>query len=297
MKRLLTTLALIIITLMATGYSYAYRNGGIHINCYCHCYCNVKFTQVITWDNEIEKDVAAITATIEGCNDDTIEAYITNGYPCYTAYINYTIKNIGCKPIHFNSLTIINPNPEALEITTTNHTCTWLSPYETVQGTTTIHILQQAKEDWQYRFQIKIGVECRQECHLRTIGFWKNQFAKALFRRGRLTIPTATLEHYLDRISSQSEIFDFTGSCREKFWQAIAILRTRFRSSMEAKLNAQLLALWLNYVAGWTDGYTYEGMNAWQIIQGSENVLLSHETEEYEYWKDMCDGFNNLGGW
>ena len=297
MKRLLTTLALIIITLMTIGYSYACQNGGIHINCYCHCNCDVKFTQVITWDNEIEKDVAAITATIEGCNDDTIEAYITNGYPCYTAYINYTIKNIGCKPIHFNSLTIINPDPEALEIITTNHTCTWLSPYETVQGTTIIHILQQAKEDWQYRFQIKIGVECRQECHLRTIGFWKNQFAKALFRRGRLTITTTALEHSLDRIPSQSEIFDFTGSRREKFWQALEILSPWIHSSMEAKLKAQLLALWLNYMAGWTEGYKYKGMTAWEIIQGSEEALLSNQTSNYEYWKDMCDGFNNLGEW
>ena len=293
-KKMLISLFLAIIVLTSIGYSYACYKGRIHVNCCCNC--DVEFTSVITGDNEVEKDVASIIAEITD-EGSTINAYIINGYPCYQAHITYTIKNMGSYPVHFTNVIIENPNPEALEITTTNHTCTWLSSDETVQGTIIIHILQQAKENWQYRFRIKIDVECRPECHPRTIGFWKIQFAKALFRRGRLRIPTATLEHYLDKISSQSEIFDFTGSRREKFWQAIAILRTRFRSSMEAKLNAQLLALWLNYVAGWTDGYTYEGMNAWQIIQGSENVLLSHETEEYEYWKDMCDGFNNLGGW
>jgi len=291
---MLISLFLAIIVLTSIGYSYACYKGRIHVNCCCNC--DVESTSVITGDNEVEKDVASIIAEITD-EGSTINAYIINGYPCYQAHITYTIKNMGSYPVHFTNVIIENPNPEALEITTTNHTCTWLSPYETVQGTTIIHILQQAKEDWQYRFQIKIGVECRQECHLRTIGFWKNQFAKALFRRGRLTITTTALEHSLDRIPSQSEIFDFTGSRREKFWQALEILSPWIHSSMEAKLKAQLLALWLNYMAGWTEGCKYKGMTAWQIIQGSEEALLGRQTSNYEYWKDMCDGFNNLGGW
>jgi len=270
-KKMLISLFLAIIVLTSIGYSYACYKGRIHVNCCCNC--DVEFTSVITGDNEVEKDVASIIAEITD-EGSTINAYIINGYPCYQAHITYTIKNMGSYPVHFTNVIIENPNPEALEITTTNHTCTWLSPYETVQGTTIIHVLQQAKEDWQYRFQIKIGVECRQECHLRTIGFWKNQFAKALFRRGRLTITTTALEHSLDRIPSQSEIFDFTGSRREKFWQALKILSPWIHSSMEAKLKAQLLALWLNYMAGWTEGCKYKGMTAWQIIQSSGETLL-----------------------
>ena len=65
---------------------------------------------------------------------------------------------------------------------------------------------------------------------------------------------------------------------------------------MEAKLKAQLLALWLNYVSDYSNGYTYQGKTAQQIIQGSENTLLNHQTSKYEYWKNMCDGFNKLGG-
>ncbi|MEM3579744.1 MAG: hypothetical protein QXH40_05680 [Candidatus Bathyarchaeia archaeon] len=293
MKKLLTALALTILTLMVISYSYACLNGGIQINCYCNC--DVKFTKVTTSDNEIEKNVATTTAIIEGCDADTIKVYITNGYPCYEAYINYTIKNVGSRPVHFDGLTIINPNPEALEITTTNHTCIWLSPCEKISGLTRVHILQTAEECHTYTFKIKIGLTC-QKYYPRTIGFWKNQFDKALSKAGKPQIDLDSLESFLDQISAQSPIYEFTGTRREKFQQALNILSPPWYSNMEAKLKAQLLALWLNYVAGWTEGYTYKGMTAWQIIQGSENALLNKQTWRYEYWKNMCDGFNNLGG-
>jgi hypothetical protein len=48
-------------------------------------------------------------------------------------------------------------------------------------------------------------------------------------------------------------------------------------------------------MAGWTGGYKYGGKTAQQIIQGSENALTNHQTSKYEYWKNLCDGFNNLG--
>jgi hypothetical protein len=290
--KLVTTLILTMIALGIIGYSYACTNGGIHINCYCNC--DIKFTKAITSDNEIEKDVANVYAEIVNCGN-TINAYITNAYPCYRAYINYTIKNTGCKPVHFDSVTIINPNPEALEITTTNHTCTWLSPYEKVSGLTTVHILQPAQQNSEYTFQIKIATSCQQG-YPHTIGFWKNQFDKALCKNGKPQVPAATLEQYLNQISSQSPTYEFTGTQTQKFQQALTILNPPYHSSMEAKLKAQLLALWLNYVAGWTGGYKYKGMTAEEIINGSENALQNHQTSSYEYWKNMCDGFNNLGG-
>jgi hypothetical protein len=283
------------IALGVIGYSYACTNGGIHI--YCYCKCDLAFTQATTSDNEIEKYVAEVSADITN-NGHTINVYIINGYPCYEAYINYTIKNTGDYPIHFDNLTIINPNPEALEIATTNHTCTYLQPCTTVKGSTTVHILQEAEENWQYQFQIKIDVSCEPECYPHTIGFWKHQFSTALCKiKGKQHIPSTTLEHYLDQISSQSPIFEFTGDRKQKFQQALSLLDPPNHSNMKAKLKAQLLALWLNYVAGWTEGYTVEGMNAQQIIQGSENALLNNLTNKYGYWKNLCDRFNNLGGW
>ena len=294
--KIFAIIILAIIALSIIGYSYACYNGGVHIDCY-QPYCNLKFISVTTSDNEIEKDVANVSAEIT-CDRYTINAYITNAYPCYEAYICYTIKNKGTCPIHFNSLTIINPNPEALEIATTNHTCTWLSPCEKVSGLTTVHILQPAQQNSEYTFQIKIATSCQQG-NPHTIGFWKNQFDKALCKNGKPQVPATTLEEYLDQINATSQVFAsvFTGTRKEKFQQALSILSPSWYSSMEAKLKAQLLALWLNYVAGWTGGYKYKGMTAWEIIQGSENALLNNQTSQYEYWKNMCDGFNNLGGW
>ena len=289
--KIFTLLILTMIIITTIGYSYSCHNGRFHINCCC-C-CDIKFTHVTTSDNEIEKDVGDVYAEIS-CDKNTITVSISNAYPCYEANITYTIKNTGCKLVHFTNLTIINDYPEALEITTTNHTCTWLMSGETVQGTTTVHILQEAEQNWQYTFQIRIGTECQKRSP-KTIGYWKLRFLIALCRiRGRQHIPSPTLEQYLNETTVQSQIFEFTGTQKQKFRQALEILKPPRRSSMEAKLKAQLLALWLNYVAGWTEGYKLEGMTAWNIIQGSEKALLNNETSEYEHWKNMCDRFNNL---
>jgi len=293
-NKMFAALALTLITLMTIGYSYACHNGGIQINRYCKC--DLAFTNVKTWDNEIEKDVATVNAYIT-CDKDTIKVQITNSYPCYTAYINYTIKNTGKCPIQFTSLTIINPNPEALEITTTNHTGTVLGACQTITGTTTVHTLQTARENWQYEFQIKITAKCKPKGYPRTIGFWKNQFAPYLGKPGKPQISAETLENYLDQITTQSDVFEFTGTRKQKFQQALSILEMPRRPTMLDKLKAQLLALWLNYVAGWTEGYTLNGMTAQDIINGSENAIINNLTGKYEYWKNLCDKFNNLGGW
>ncbi len=290
--KIFALLIIAIIAISIIGYSYACNNGGIHIDC-CQPYCDLKFISVTTSDNEIEKDVANVSAEIT-CDRYTINAYITNSYPCYEAYICYTIKNKGTCPIHFDSVTIINPNPEALDITTTNHTCTWLSPCETVQGTTTVHILQPAQQNSEYTFQIKIGLSC-QEGNPCTIGFWKNQFSSQTCKNGKPQVPAKDLENYLDQISTQSPIYEFTGSRTQKFKQALNILDPPNHSNMEAKLKAQLLALWLNYMAGWTEGYKVNGKTAWDIIQGSEYALTHNKTSKYEDWKNLCDDFNNLG--
>jgi hypothetical protein len=290
--KIFAALVLATIALGIIGYSYACWNGGIQINCYCKC--DLAFTSVKTWDNEIEKDVATTTAYIT-CDKDTIKVKITNSYPCYTAYINYTIKNTGKYPIQFTSVTIINEHPEALEITTTNHTGTVLSACQTITGTTTVHTLQPAQQNWQYEFQIKISAKCKPKGYPHTIGFWKNQFAPYLGKPGKPQIPAQTLEDHLDQITAQSNVFEFTGTRKQKFQQALAILEMPRRPTMLDKLKAQLLALWLNYVAGWTEGYTLNGMTAQDIINGSEKAILTGATDEYEYWKNLCDQFNNLG--
>ena len=290
MKKLPATLILTVIALLTIGYSYAYKNG---INIKPNNNFDVAFTNVTTNDNEAQIDVATTCAQITP-DGNAINAYITNAYPCYEAYITYTIQNKGNKPAYFDSVTITNPNPEALKITTTNHAYTWLQPGQTVQGTTTIHTLQEARQGWQYKFQISIGISFK-EGHPQTIGFWKHQFSVALGQiKVKAHVDPDTLEAYLNQIDSSLAVFTFTGARTEKFQTALKILNPPNRSSMEAKLKAQLLALWLNYVSGWTNGYKIDGMTAEEIIEGSEDALLNHQTTKYEYWKNLCDDFNNL---
>jgi hypothetical protein len=284
-------LILTIIVLLTMGYSYASQYGGIN---FTKDNFDIAFTDVIANDNEAEMDVATTLAQIAQ-DGNTINVYILNAYPGYEVYITYTIQNRGEIPARFDSLTIKNPNPEALKITTTDHTYTWLQPGQTVQGTTTIQLWESAEENQQYNFQIIMGLSSKEE-KPRTVGFWTQQFSAALTQtESQLQISPETLENWLDQISAKSNVMRFTGSKEEKFQQALNILAMPKQPTMEDKLKAQLLALWLNYIAGWTEGYTLNGMTAWQIIQGSETALQNKQTSQYEYWKNLCEKFNRLG--
>jgi hypothetical protein len=292
MKKSAVMLTLTIIALLTVGYSYACQNGGINIK---PNKFDVAFTKVVTSDNEAEIDVAIISAQITP-DGNTINVYVLNAYPSYKAYITYTIQNKGQIPARFDSLTIKNPNQEALKITTTDHAYTWLQPGQTVQGTTTIQIGESAEENLLYTFEIVMGLSSKEE-KPRTVGFWTQQFSAALTQtESQLQISPETLENWLDQISAKSSVMKFTGLREEKFRQALNTLEMPKRPIMEDKLKAQLLALWLNYIAGWTEGYTLNGMTAWQIIQGSETALQNKQTIQYQYWKNLCESFNKLGG-
>jgi hypothetical protein len=291
MKKPAVMLTLTIIALLTVGYSYACQNGGINIK---PNKFDVAFTNVVTSDNEAEMNVATIYAQITP-DGNTINVYISNAYPSYEGYITYTVRNMGKMPACFSSLTITNPSSEALEITTTDHTGTWLQPGQTTQGTTTICSLQEAKQNWQYQFQICIGISFQQN-YPKSLGFWKQQFSRNLDKNGKPQIDAQTLEQYLNRINSQSQIFKFTGTQQQKLQKALNILEMPKRPTMLDKLKAQLLTLWLNSVAGWTEGYSLNSMTAQDIIEGSESAITNQLTGEYEYWKDLCESFNKLGG-
>jgi len=293
--RTATVILLTFITLMSIGTAFALTNNSYACRTTCWTKCDVIFSYVNSYDNEIEKDVARICAWITTCKH-TIKIRITNAYPCYEATIDYTIKNIGNLYAHIDKITINNPNPNALETHITNHECTYIAPCEEINGQLTLHILQQAQQNHTYEFQITIELTCAEKPHPRTIGFWTHQFRVALGEiKGKAQVDPDTLEAHLNQINSSSAVFTFTGTRKEKFQTALDILTPPRRSSMEAKLKAQLLALWLNYVAGWTEGYTLDGMTAQEIIEGSETALLNKYTDQYEDWKDLCDDFNNLG--
>lgn len=289
--RNLTAVLLTLITLTSISIAFALMDNSYA--CWKKPECKVRFVDVECWDNETEKDVGRVCAWIK-CGTKT-KIRICNAYPCYTAYINFTMKNKGSLDVHIDEVCVENPNPEVLEIILNpNLECIWITPCHKIEGQLAVHILQTAQECHTYTFEITIKPSCGERPHPRTIGFWKHQFKVALRRKGEAQVDPDTLEELLDEISAESEVFEFTGSREEKIKAAYKILRVRFFSSMEAKLKAQLLALWLNYVAGWTEGYTLDGMTAIEIIEGSEGVLNTGATNEYEYWKNLCDKFNNI---
>jgi hypothetical protein len=288
MKKL-TVAMIIIIAIGLVSYGYACATG-INIKT---SICAVKFIKAMTSDNEVSNDFAHVSAQIIDCGQ-AIEMTMTNGYPHYEAYLNYAIQNKGTVPIQSTSLAITNPNPEALKVTSTDHGGTWLQPGQTVQGTTNVTLLETAQQGGYYAFKVQIGFACNIN-HPRSKGFWQQEFYKALCEAGEgQAILASTLETYLNQITAVSQVFRFTGTRQSKFTLAFSILKPSNPSSMEAKLKAQLLALWLNYVAGWTSGYSIDGKTAQQIIVGSENALIHHQTSQYEYRKDLCDRFNNI---
>jgi hypothetical protein len=275
-----------IIALNIMGFSYAGLSGKIKTNNNSNT-LKTYFVLPLTYsDNEMEKDVAQVTATIsiEGAE---IEIFITNGYPCYEAYVDFTIQNQGDKTVHIYNVTVENLNPTALDVAVTDLTCTTLYPWDETEGTVTTHILQTAQECHTYTF--KITIELRDPAvGPGTPGFWKRQFEAQ-------TNPDL-LEKCLDQINATSRVFNgsFTGSREEKFATALDILGVPKHSSKEVQLKSQLLALWLNYESGLANGCTIDGLTAIEIIEGSETALTTPSPAEYQYWKNLCDRFNNL---
>ena len=292
MKRTIAITILGIIMVGLTSYSYACLNDGTKPR----CYCDIAFVSVSATDNEAKGNIANVFAQIT-CEGKTLDVCIENAYSGYEAYVTFTIKNMGSLPISIDEVSATEYDKEALQVKTTGLTIsTWIGPGDTVGASETVRMLEGAKQGWRYTFKVEIEGSCQAPKHPRSVDFWKNEFCIASGKtKGEPQTSPSELENYVDQISGQSQVFKFTGTQKQKFAQAIGILQTQSCSGMEAKLKQQLLILWLNQVAGWTAGYTLSGTTSQQIIKGSENVLLCHRTSQYEYWKNFCERFNNLG--
>ena len=116
----------------------------------------VNFTDVTYYDNEIGKEVADGVATI--IDSGNIEVTITNGYPGYIAYTDFTIKNTGLFPILLDDLTIGTYDTDALFVEIIGISeGTFLFPGSTIDGQLTVEILQDAEMDNNYPFTVSIG--------------------------------------------------------------------------------------------------------------------------------------------
>jgi hypothetical protein len=266
---------------------------------------NIEYTSAQTYDNE-NTNLANTQAQITN-DHDTINVQINNAYPNYEGQITYTIKNTGNYPVEFNAPTIINPNPDAIQIITTNHQCTILQPGQSTQGATKIRTLANAQQNHQYAFQItntasatpdetaNPGTSHPETCHPHTVDFWTDQLKLQLNGKcNQAKVDASTLEKYLNQISMQSKIFKFTGSRTQKFQQALNLLTPPNNANTQTKLKAQLLAVWLNQMADWTANFKIDNKTANLIIQNTETVLTKCQSNQYQTWKVICELFNNL---
>jgi hypothetical protein len=290
MKKFLAILLLAIVVVSVMSYSYAKLSDGKETS----CSCGIIFTGVSVSDNELRRDIVTVSAKITP-DGEAIEVCIAKAYPDYKASITFTIKNVGAMPVHVDEVRIYQYNTTALQIGVSNMIA-GVDPCKTLNGSETIQILNGASQNWRYTFRTEIIASCQPQVCPRSLGFWKHEFCLALGGnkndKNEQNFCPATLENYLDQITGQSRIFRFTGTQKQKLTQALNILQIPNPTKMEDKLKAQLLALRLNYVAGWTASHTLEGMTAKQIIDGSENALTGRQTQKYGYWEGLCECFN-----
>lgn len=156
------------------GISYASING-MNLSGYPSCYCDVAFTSAELGspaDNEIDIDVADATVTLDS-NGDSITIELTNAYPGYEAYINFTITNLGNKPIDVNGIINEIYDTTALEIILDGVAAgSILGIGESITGAVTVKVLPGAEQNTVYQFIIDLGFsndECPQYIHIETI--------------------------------------------------------------------------------------------------------------------------------
>jgi hypothetical protein len=166
-------LAVIVVASAGMGISYAIN--GLSIGGVPSCYCDVAFTSAELGDpadNEIDKDVASATVTLNA-GGSSITVDITVAYPGYEAYIDFTITNLGNKPIDVDGVVSEIYDVDALEIVITGVVAgTVLDVGASLDGTVTIKVLPGAEQNTQYPFTMGLGfsnTECLQYTHVETV--------------------------------------------------------------------------------------------------------------------------------
>ena len=153
--------ATLMIALMAVGFAYAMWDKTLFINGTVNTgEVNAYFTTAVsndppgTIDPGYDKDVGCTEVT--GELTQTLTVTVTNGYPCYSSRIDYTIDNIGSIPVKVQSFTVTVP-PAAVTVTVTEIAVgTQIDAGDSVPGSIVIHVEQTADENAQYTFSVEI---------------------------------------------------------------------------------------------------------------------------------------------
>ena len=174
----------------------------------------------------------------------------------------------------------------------------------------TLTVIPGASSLWYKKLHTNITVKTGDWSHPRSKGYWCHSLSSSLCgchdnHGNNSAFPTySQLTSYLRDIGNRSDVFTFNGTDFENVKTAMHILQccnsgcnSWNHNSMENKLRAQLLAVWLNVVSGYGDGYKLDLGNTTvltgeEIINMSETALLNHNTPSYESLKNICEEYN-----
>ena len=115
-----------------------------------------------SWDNEGIDDAASVESIINDAGDLVISVF--NAYPCYEAYVNFTVEHLGSEEaplIYLTAITINNAYAGVeMNVVVTDLAgvpiplYTTLLPGEQLEGLVTITMLPDAQEDSSYSFSV-----------------------------------------------------------------------------------------------------------------------------------------------
>ena len=116
------------------------------------------------WDNEGVVESGTVSSIINNAGDLVISVF--NAYPCYEAYINFTVKHLGIEDsptIYLTAITIDNSYAGVeMDVVITDldgdpiPLYTSLSHGEQLEGLVTITMLPDAEEDSSYSFSVDL---------------------------------------------------------------------------------------------------------------------------------------------
>jgi len=139
---------------------------------------------------------------------------------------------------------------------------------------------------------------------MRTIGYWKHQFAVACGKnKGKAQVTPATLTAYLAAIGGKSTLFSGLTKCGESpTTSAYKILWPNEPAPMCTRARQQLLALYLNWAAGavnWNEMvynvYTGTYVQYNLLVADLATLILSGNKTQCEVAKTIADWLNNSG--
>jgi len=168
MKKKLGLLFIVaVIASAGIGVSYASFNGGYVIGGFPSCYCDVAFVgDVFATDSDDDtKNIGDVQAWLTDEYPPSTGLYngigveITGAYPCYEVYIDFTVKNAGERLLDVGGITLENYNHSAMltHLSGPLSDVGSLLPGEEKDGRLTIIVLNEAKMNWLYEFEIGLG--------------------------------------------------------------------------------------------------------------------------------------------